>query len=542
MFERGDFINAVPPADYGEWTCLMFTEDAQMVHGNHLKYMGKVRPVCQTYKETPENQRNLLCNSCRHQCPQKKYMVKYVGDFAHSEAQRPPETRTGDFSAENQGAADTTRNQDLETLLRREKLRKTDINGTTVNRDAVSERQRPLSEDTHLQFQRTLLYHQAEMNIVSPFLMQTITSGEEMCGEVPVFFTVLELAEGRELGEYIAAIHNLSDKDDMMWRCLDLIRQLLLAVRAYSKTYSNGYYVHRDLKPANIMVKIERDNNDVSFQQLKIIDFDMLVRQNHIEENRVYMGGTIGYVHPEAYRLRSLPEDTRRQFSHRWDLYAVGLIMYEIMEGHPYFDDDARTAYLSDPEMAYVLNMGEDSETEKEYPELVEIIRRLLSNTAEGYTDIDQVIEDYQQFLELFYPKWYGFYYMRNWLECGHDFDKSLAFCRIYCHVSSEGLKDVRQNFCVNANSVVPLIYGKNIIGVGCLSDSRILKKEIGAFYFILRPDRKYALKYIALNENCRVSGMEDGNLAGGAEISFADVKIVIDRIIVPKNIQQNSI
>lgn len=61
MFERGDFINAVPPADYGEWTCLMFTEDAQIVHGNHLKYMGKVRPVCQTYKETPENQRNLLC-------------------------------------------------------------------------------------------------------------------------------------------------------------------------------------------------------------------------------------------------------------------------------------------------------------------------------------------------------------------------------------------------------------------------------------------------------------------------------------------------
>lgn len=85
-------------------------------------------------------------------------MVKYVGDFAHSKAQRPPETRTCDFAAENQGAADTTRNQDLETLLRREKLRKTDINGTTVNRDAVSERQRPLSEDTHLQFQRTLLY------------------------------------------------------------------------------------------------------------------------------------------------------------------------------------------------------------------------------------------------------------------------------------------------------------------------------------------------------------------------------------------------
>ena len=97
--------------------------------------------------------------------------------------------------------------------------------------------------------------------------------------------------------------------------------------------------------------------------------------------------------------------------------------------------------------------------------------------------------------------------------------------------MSSEGLKDVRQNFCVNANSAVPLIYGKNILGAACLSGGWISKKEIGAFYYILRPDASYALKFIALNENCRMSGMEDGNLVERAEISFADVKIVIDKI-----------
>ena len=68
------------------------------------------------------------------------------------------------------------------------------------------------------------------------------------------------------------------------------------------------------------------------------------------------------------------------------------------MEGHPYFKDDS---YLSDPEKAFVLDMGEKSETALEYSELVEIMRKLLTNTAEGYTDIDQVIEDYQQFLEV---------------------------------------------------------------------------------------------------------------------------------------------
>ena len=28
MFKKGDVINAIPPKEYGEWSCLMFTEDA----------------------------------------------------------------------------------------------------------------------------------------------------------------------------------------------------------------------------------------------------------------------------------------------------------------------------------------------------------------------------------------------------------------------------------------------------------------------------------------------------------------------------------
>ena len=50
MFKKGDVINAIPPKEYGEWSCLMFTEDAKPVHGNPLKYMGKARPVCQDYQ------------------------------------------------------------------------------------------------------------------------------------------------------------------------------------------------------------------------------------------------------------------------------------------------------------------------------------------------------------------------------------------------------------------------------------------------------------------------------------------------------------
>ena len=64
-----------------------FPEDAKPVHGNPLKYMGKARPVCQAYQDEPELGRNLFCHSCRHQCPQREYMVKYVGRFEPQEAQ-----------------------------------------------------------------------------------------------------------------------------------------------------------------------------------------------------------------------------------------------------------------------------------------------------------------------------------------------------------------------------------------------------------------------------------------------------------------------
>ena len=65
MFKKGDVINVNPPKEYGEWSCLMFTEAAKPGHGNPLKYMGKARPVCQAYQDEPELGRNLFCHSCQ---------------------------------------------------------------------------------------------------------------------------------------------------------------------------------------------------------------------------------------------------------------------------------------------------------------------------------------------------------------------------------------------------------------------------------------------------------------------------------------------
>jgi serine/threonine-protein kinase len=86
--------------------------------------------------------------------------------------------------------------------------------------------------------------------------------------------------------------------------------------------------VHRDLKPANILVNGEG--------LLKIVDFGLAAAMSH-SNSRVtktgHMVGTPSYMAPE--QVRGLPVDQRT------DLYALGVIMYELFTGVlPYTADN----------------------------------------------------------------------------------------------------------------------------------------------------------------------------------------------------------
>ena len=92
--------------------------------------------------------------------------------------------------------------------------------------------------------------------------------------------------------------------------------------------------VHRDLKPDNI---VRREDG-----QLKVMDFG-LAREVHAQaaaaQTRLTVAGhapgTPGYMAPE--QLRGDPGDMRA------DVYAFGILMYELATGrHPYDDGDAR--------------------------------------------------------------------------------------------------------------------------------------------------------------------------------------------------------
>lgn len=88
--------------------------------------------------------------------------------------------------------------------------------------------------------------------------------------------------------------------------------------------------IHRDLKPANLMV----NEYETPREKIKVMDFGLAKLldghetasiKNLTESNIEFAVGTPGYISPEQVRGDGI--------DHRSDLYAVGVIMYELLTG-----------------------------------------------------------------------------------------------------------------------------------------------------------------------------------------------------------------
>lgn len=104
-----------------------------------------------------------------------------------------------------------------------------------------------------------------------------------------------------------------------IWDCLQIIKRILKGV-AYLHDLK---IIHRDLKPANIVFK----DSDGSYD-LAIIDFGFATEEHNY--NRLFTQcGTKGYVAPEMI--------TKLPYNCKSDMFAVGVIFYEIFTGHAPF-------------------------------------------------------------------------------------------------------------------------------------------------------------------------------------------------------------
>jgi serine/threonine-protein kinase len=134
-------------------------------------------------------------------------------------------------------------------------------------------------------------------------------------------YIVTELVEGDTLRGWLMRVPPMS-------RRIDVGRQVLDALRAAHR----AGYIHRDLKPQNIMVRSDGYVKVLDFGLAKQISAVSFMHETAATIEVTQPGqiiGTIAYMSPE--QICGHPVDERS------DLFAVGIILYEMLTGqHPW--------------------------------------------------------------------------------------------------------------------------------------------------------------------------------------------------------------
>jgi Tfp pilus assembly protein PilF len=179
-------------------------------------------------------------------------------------------------------------------------------------------------------------------------------------------YLVMELVDGEPL------------RGPIPWK--DAVRHVADVCDALNAAHRKGI-VHRDLKPGNVLL---------TPLGVKVIDFG-LAKQEHAGETTVAAAtvagsvpGTVGYMAPEQAAGR--PADARS------DLWAVGMLLFEVLSGRlPYRGGSASAilAELLDPSpLALELPQGVPAEARR-------IVQKLLAkDPAERYQHADDVAVD----------------------------------------------------------------------------------------------------------------------------------------------------
>lgn len=243
---------------------------------------------------------------------------------------------------------------------------------------------------THLDTQRTvavkvLLADQGKRNAraVERFRREAILSASlEYPNTVDVFdygqtkqggfFLVMEYLRGTPLSEVIEREAPLSPH-----RVVHITRQVLYSLM---EAHAKGI-VHRDIKPENIMlVPLMYDAN-----YIKVMDFGIakMVGGGPQITQAGQTFGTPRYMSPEQLQDGSASPET--------DIYAVGLVIYEMFTGHPAIDTNNLAETITKVIFGPPIELDEHEHVPEPFKRLV---RRACSReSSERYGDVGALLE-----------------------------------------------------------------------------------------------------------------------------------------------------
>ena len=159
---------------------------------------------------------------------------------------------------------------------------------------------------------------QRAANLNHPNIVSVFDWGEES----GTYFIVMEYVEGRSLAEIIRTEGSIHP---------DKVAEISSEVAAaLSFAHRNGI-VHRDVKPGNVLVAPNG--------HIKVADFGIARALANVQSELTQAGtvmGTATYISPE--QAQGMEVDPRS------DLYSLGVMIYEMLSGHPPFTGETPVA------------------------------------------------------------------------------------------------------------------------------------------------------------------------------------------------------
>ncbi len=191
-----------------------------------------------------------------------------------------------------------------------------------------------------------------------PAVVDVFDQGDDRSGPEPVLFLVMELVEGGTLRDVLRERGQLGVPG-----AVAVLERVLAGL---AEAHRLGL-VHRDVKPENVLISYDGE--------VKVADFGLVVAAAHAGASHVgTIMGTVAYLSPE--QVATGAADARS------DVYAAGVLLYELLTGAPPFVGDTAISvafrHVNDRVPAPSLIAGDVP------PELDALVLRATAREPEG--------------------------------------------------------------------------------------------------------------------------------------------------------------
>jgi serine/threonine protein kinase len=158
----------------------------------------------------------------------------------------------------------------------------------------------------------------------------TVHNLEEVDGE---HLLVMEFVDGQSLGRLIKKMRKTNERFSTEEACY-LVERILLGLHAaHTQTDDRGepaHIVHRDVSPQNVLLGFGGE--------VKVIDFGIARARERIEVTTgAQVKGKLRYMAPEQIK----PSLADSGIDHRIDVFAAGIVLFELLAMRPRFDADS---------------------------------------------------------------------------------------------------------------------------------------------------------------------------------------------------------